>query len=438
MQEEKKTTSEEEEKYEMTPEEAVNLGGGSPGVFNRKKTLIVICAGIAFFVMLAVVINYAKTSGKSNSGSADEYAASRSNSSFLNSLRDSALRDAGRANSEVVQTSPENGSENELPEPLLPQVSFSRQNEEPARPSAPAPPQPQNQSSQSQYSGQGQGGDYYRSSLVPQVQGSLFSRNASSQNGQNNAGAGAAPSPYDDYLNSLNSRLSSYGTQQEANAQQNSAAGNSSDVYSGRFLGENSLWTGTVIFGILETAVNTDLPGSVLARVTQNVYDSQTGRVLLIQQGTLLLARYNNSVSYAQSRVQIIWDALIRPDGFQIDLEGANSVDRAGMSGQAAKYDGNFFEYLKAAGIITLFSIANGKLTETVNSFPESETTASNVAQANFQFFNRLAEDLVSRAGNIQPTLTVENGTLINIMLNKTLYLPPAPNFSTTQKYILE
>jgi type IV secretion system protein VirB10 len=115
---------------------------------------------------------------------------------------------------------------------------------------------------------------------------------------------------------------------------------------------------------VLETAVNTDLPGNVLARVSQNVYDSRTGKNLLIPQGSVLVAKYNSSVSYAQHRVQIVWDLLIRPDGYQVELQGMNGVDSEGMSGLPAEFHENWFEYLKAAGIITMFSVANSKMAE--------------------------------------------------------------------------
>jgi len=440
-------SSEEEPKYEMTPEEAVSLdgSGGSPGIFNRKKVLIFICCTLAVFVMIGVISYAVKTSKKSKSASGDEFASSRSNASFLASLRDSALRENSRnRDDEPVLT--QNMEQPAVEEPSLPPISFNRPNENTPVRNTPVPAnQPQMQQSPPSSGASAPPPDtHFRSSLVPPIQGSLFSGNAAVR--QTASSRQNASSPYDDYLNQLNSRASDYqqsgGTQAQNN--QNGAqnfyesSNPSGAVYEGRFLGENALWLGTIIPGILETAINTDLPGHVLARVTQNIYDSQTGRYLLIPQGTLLVARYNNSISYAQSRVQIVWDTLIRPDGFQIDLDGANGVDRAGMAGQEADYHENWFEYLKAAGIISLFSIANARFVETADKYSNSQETSSNIAQANQQFFNQLGSSLISRAMSIQPTLTVDNGTLINIMLNKTLYLPSVPGFAPVKKYILE
>ena len=462
MSDQNEVIQDDEPQYEMTPEQATSLDGPTalPGVFNRKKTLVIICIGLAFFVMLAVIINTVKSSKKSKSGAGDEYAASRSNSSFLNSLRDSALRDNNRKEDSELNQS-ESVEKFVVEEPSLPPVSFNRpvENNPPVRsPPAPVPvyqpppAQPQYQTPSS-YSSPQQQDSHYRSSLVPNVQGSLFSGNAAArQSVQSSSQQNASSASYDNYLNQLNQRAAGYQQTMGTPAQNNQQSGQNSQnsqnfyessnpsgaIYDGRFLGANALWIGTMIPGILETAINTDLPGHVLARVTQNVYDSQTGKFLLIPQGTLLVARYNNSVSYAQSRVQIIWDTLIRPDGYQIDLDGANGVDRAGMAGQEANYSENWFEYVKAAGIITLFAIVNARFVETANKYSKSEETASSVAQANQQFFNQLGSSLVSRAMSIQPTLTVDNGTLINIMLNKTIYLPSVPGFSPAKKYVLE
>jgi type IV secretion system protein VirB10 len=198
--------------------------------------------------------------------------------------------------------------------------------------------------------------------------------------------------------------------------------GGGSTLRGGYYIGEDTLWIGTIIPAVLVTGINTDLPGEVIARVTENIYDSHTGRHLLIPQGTVLAARYNSSVSYAQHRVQIVWDELIRPDGYMLELEGMNAVDKAGASGQEAEYHENWFEYLKAAGIITLFTLANTKVTEDAAKY--STTAAGNIAQANGQVVNQLGGNIIDRALDIKPTLTVESGTLINIMLNKNIYLP--------------
>ena len=315
----------------------------------------------------------------------------------------------------------------------------------------PPPPPPQGGS---RGAPQAQPVTYYASPLVPGIEGSLFSgaRPASGQT----ASSYAEQYPYiadgrqgqqaaDEYLR----RLAGISPQQSVPpaspnpyAAQNDQSGkqafyNAEGALSGAYAGNASLWTGTIIPGILITQVNTDLPGNVVARVTQNVYDSQTGKSLLIPQGSLLAARYNSSVSYAQHRVQIAWDFLIRPDGFQLELGGMNGVDKKGTSGQEAEYHENWFEYAKAAGLISLFSVANAKMAEEAAKYAGS-SGAESMTQANAEFVSEMGSNIVSRAMNIQPTLTVASGTLINVMLNKTLYLPPLDDYRVTQKYARE
>ena len=204
----------------------------------------------------------------------------------------------------------------------------------------------------------------------------------------------------------------------------------------GGFLPADLLWTGTIIPAVLETSINTDLPGNVMARVTQNTYDSHTGKKLLIPQGTLLVAKYNSSVSYAQHRVQIVWDQLIRPDGYHVELDDMNAVDARGMAGLRAVYHENWFEYIKAAGLITMFSLANSKMAEETAKYASDEMAAG-VVSSGSQFINQVGGGIVSRAMNIQPTLTVDNGERINVMLNKSIYLPPMKDYPVTQKYSL-
>ena len=211
----------------------------------------------------------------------------------------------------------------------------------------------------------------------------------------------------------------------------------SGDFLSGAFLPHNVLWVGTIIPAVLVNAINSDLPGNVLARVTSNVFDSQTGTALLIPQGTLLVATYNSSVSHGQRRVQISWDLLIRPDGFMMQLGGMNAVDQRGMAGLPAIYRENWFEYLKAAGIISAFSIINATMADHIGRFGGSQELQLGVLTANQEFIRDIGGNLVSRAMNIQPTLTVNAGERINIMTNRNMFLPPLERFPVTQRYRL-
>jgi len=414
-----------QEQFEVSSEQVTGLGTNAqlPVFFKRKRLLIVVCVSLCGIIGGGLIINILKPEPGKTASENESLAGNTSPDVFLSTLQNRALNNLRSQILEETETEEIQPD----PQPLLPEVTVitrTHEEERPARqtpaPPSQAPPPPQNTQQQEPA--------HFRSSLVPPIQGTLFSQGIQSNLQLSSAASGHGDS------------YSTFAANQQVAAEAGQSFYDSSNtggiIYNGRYLGDNSIWTGTIITGILETAINTDLPGNVLARVTQNIYDSQTGKNLLIPQGTLLIARYNSSVSYAQHRIQIVWDTMIRPDGFQLDLDGANGVDRSGMSGQPAKYDENFFEYLKAAGIITLFSITNANMTETAAKYATAQS-ASNIAESNSQLVNQLGGSLIARAMNIQPTLTVANGTVINIMLNRTLYLPPVEDFPAVKKYIL-
>jgi type IV secretion system protein VirB10 len=227
----------------------------------------------------------------------------------------------------------------------------------------------------------------------------------------------------------------------EANNQSNKQAFANADTGNagrGQWNAPNVLFKGTIIPAVLETGINTDLPGVIIARVTRNIYSSLDGQYLLIPSGTRLYATYNSSISYAQSRVQVAWNTLIRPDGFELDLGNMMGVDQQGFSGYKAKTDEHFFEYLKAMGIVSLFTIATGEITNSVNSLQSNNSTPyiDNLIAENQNIINRLGERVLDRTLDIQPTLTVKQGTVVEIITNTTLSLPPLNPPQVSQKYL--
>jgi type IV secretion system protein VirB10 len=201
----------------------------------------------------------------------------------------------------------------------------------------------------------------------------------------------------------------------------------------GLFIGEDSVWNGTIVPAVLITGINTDLPGDVQARVTTNIFDSLTGKKLLIPQGTVLIASYNSSVSFAQERVQIAWNTLIRPDGYQVELGNMNGVDRRGFSGTRGQINDHLFQYVKAAGIISAFTLLNGEIS--YNSASANNPALQNLIATNQGVVNQLSAEIINRALDIQPTLTVKNGTQVNVMINKNIRLPPLKDYPVSGTY---
>ncbi|GMO54523.1 MAG: hypothetical protein Ta2G_13510 [Termitinemataceae bacterium] len=429
---------------------------GGAGFFNRKKVLISI--GIAFAVIIcgAALFNTNKNKNKDDE---TQGRAARAPSEFLkNELSRSANR-ANRSDDLIPVSYTENGvivEEDGKEISGLPKVTAYNDNDNKTFRDA-APSQGEAGSGASGGSGD-RGGRMQeitanRSRLTPSLEGSLFGGANTAQNSTAPpSNPYAAQYPYmstaqQQSLDRLNASPTITnippGTQGDYLLQNNQAdkkgfynsSSTGSAISNGYFLGNNALWPGVIIPAVLQTAINTDLPGNIIARVSENIYDSYEGNKLLIPQGTVLVAKYNSSVSYAQHRVQIVWDLLIRPDGFYLELEGMNGVDKKGMSGQEAKYSENWFEYLKAAGIITMFSVANSKMAEEAAKYADNNTSSAMVA-GNAEFLNNVGSNIVGKAMNIQPTLTVNNGEVLNIMLNKTVYLPPVQDYPVSEKYL--
>jgi len=180
------------------------------------------------------------------------------------------------------------------------------------------------------------------------------------------------------------------------------------------------LQAGTVIAGALNTKISSDLPGQIVGHVTQNVYDSPTGRYLLIPQGSTLFGAYNSGVSFGQQRTQIIWTRLIFPDGESLVLEKLPGADGIGESGLADQVDNHWGQLFKAALVTTLLSVGS-----------EAGTSQSenNLAQAirsgASNGFSQVGYRLVDRSLDIQPTLTDRPGLPFTLLLGRDLILKP-------------
>lgn len=252
-----------------------------------------------------------------------------------------------------------------------------------------------------------------------------------------------------EFMNSmLNAYSNAYGSN-NANANvnnpyslQNDQAGknsfynngrNNSSVGQGQWLDYNTIWQGTIIEAVLTSEMNTDLPGEITARVAKNVYSSQDGRFLLIPQNSILYGSYNSSISYAQSRVQVGWHTLIRPDGYQVSLGNMNATDAKGASGLKGFVNDHPMAYLKAIGLMSVFSIVNSEFQASMGD--TNNEYVQNIIANTQQMTNELGEKLIDRAMNVQPTIKVKAGTKINVVANQTMAFPPCEELPVTQAY---
>jgi type IV secretion system protein TrbI len=181
------------------------------------------------------------------------------------------------------------------------------------------------------------------------------------------------------------------------------------------------LQAGAVIPAALITGIRSDLPGEVTAQVTEDVYDSPTGKILLIPQGARLVGQYDAQVSFGQSRVLLAWTRLIMPNGRSIVLERQPAADAAGYAGLEDEVDNHWGMLFKAAILSTILSVGS----EAGVSGNNGGSLAAAIQQGMSQSFNQVGEQVVGRSLAIQPTLTIRPGFPVRVMVTRDLVLEP-------------
>lgn len=190
-------------------------------------------------------------------------------------------------------------------------------------------------------------------------------------------------------------------------------------------LGQWELKVGTLIPGVLISGLNSDLPGQVVATVSQNVYDSITHSQILIPQGAQLYGLYDSRVAYGQDRVLMAWTRINYPDGTTIELDGMGGVDTQGYAGFADQVDHHYWKIFGNAFILGMISgtvqasVSDGKSDNNNNS------RGQDISNGLTQQFATTGSTLIQKNLDVQPTITIRNGYKFNIMLNKDIVLPP-------------
>jgi type IV secretion system protein VirB10 len=177
------------------------------------------------------------------------------------------------------------------------------------------------------------------------------------------------------------------------------------------------LQAGSVIPAALITGIRSDLPGLVTAQVTQNIYDSPTGRILLIPQGSRLIGDYDADVAFGQSRILLAWNRLILPDGRSIVLERQPASDPRGFAGLQDGTDYHWGGVLKAALVSTLLG-AGSELGS-----GDDGNLARAFRRGTQDSINRAGEQIVSRELNVRPTLTIRPGFPVRVLVTRDLVL---------------
>ena len=172
-----------------------------------------------------------------------------------------------------------------------------------------------------------------------------------------------------------------------------------------------SIITGSVLPATLITGINSDLPGKIIAQVSQNVYDSPTGRFMLVPQGTKIFGTYESGVVYGQERVLVSWNRLIFPDGKTIDIGSMNGTDQAGYSGMNDLVNNHYLRLFTSSFLLSVISAGITYSQDKYTSNNENGTTASSAMAQSFgnQMGNTTIQ-MIQKNMNISPTLEIRPG----------------------------
>lgn len=182
-----------------------------------------------------------------------------------------------------------------------------------------------------------------------------------------------------------------------------------------------TLQAGAVIPAALITGLRSDLPGQVTAQVTEDVYDSPTGKILLIPQGARLVGQYDAQIAFGQTRALLVWNRLIMPNGRSIVLERQPGADPEGYAGLEDEVDNHWGTLFKAAILSTLLSVGS----EAGMSGNNNGSLAEAIQQGMSQSVNQTGQQVVSRSLNVQPTITIRPGFPVRVLVTHDLVLEP-------------
>ncbi len=179
------------------------------------------------------------------------------------------------------------------------------------------------------------------------------------------------------------------------------------------------LQAGAVIPAAMITGIRSDLPGQITAQVTENVYDSPTGSLLLIPQGTRIIGQYDAGVTFGQRRVLLVWNRLILPNGRSIVLERQPGADAAGYAGLEDGVDYHWWDLMKAAGLSTLLGIGTELATD------DEDRLIRAIRDGAQDTINQAGQQIVQRQLQVAPTLTIRPGFPVRVIVTRDLVLEP-------------
>lgn len=179
------------------------------------------------------------------------------------------------------------------------------------------------------------------------------------------------------------------------------------------------LRTGFVVPATLISGINSELPGQIMAQVSQDVFDTPTGKHLLIPQGSRLVGTYSSNVAYGQARVLIAWLRIIFPDGKAMDIGSMPGADSAGYAGLTDQVNNHYVRLFASAFLMSSVTAGIALSQPQQSATSTTNTTSGALSQALGQQLGAVTAQLISKNLNIAPTLEIRPGFRFNVMVTK-------------------
>jgi len=177
---------------------------------------------------------------------------------------------------------------------------------------------------------------------------------------------------------------------------------------------------GTIIPASLITGLDSDLPGLVIAQITQNIFDSVSGAILLIPEGSKIIGSYDSVVAFGQSRALVVWQRIIMPDGSSIQIDNLPATDAEGYSGLEDSVDYHTWALIKGVAISTLLGVG----TQLAVGNQQNDLLTA-IRQSTQDSVNQAGQQITQKNLNIQPTIKVRPGWPLRVIVSKDLVLRP-------------
>lgn len=187
------------------------------------------------------------------------------------------------------------------------------------------------------------------------------------------------------------------------------------------------LKAGSIIPAIMIGGINSDLPGQIIGQVSENVYDSATGKHLLIPQGARLVGTYDNSVTTGQRRILVAWNRIIFSDSSSIDLNMMPASDQIGYAGFNDKVNNHYGKAFGSALLMSVFS-AGVQVSQPQATNGQNITSGQTMAGAIGQQLGQAGSQIIQRNIRVQPTLQIRAGYRFNVSVTKDFIINPVKN----------